>query len=289
MTLLKEETQEINEKIREMYVFNANLEEDNVKKQRKKLYKEVVGAYESWDKALQVNGITKRKIREREKFLLYYMLKQRYEKYGVEAIRPKNVQPQEIKDRIVNSFKTLKALKDIVSNWNEDKVLYELHAALLTGATISNLEKEESELYEQMMDHFKDLNHALEQYNKRFGIPSIAPEQMLHSVEEDDEDDDIDVHVLHTKTDDLIDMMIKLQYIDSEEDAEAITKANHIKKDDVISFLFNALADAQVSGQKITEEGIKKKNAAVYFAIKAHYRNLENAFKEITKSLVEVK
>ena len=282
MTLAKEQVQE---KIKELYVFNASLDEEEVKKKRKKLYREITTYYSNWDRALLSCGISKRKLREREKFTLYFLLKGRLEKYGPEAIRPKNVQPLEVKERIVNSFKTLKALRDIVIQWNEDKVLYELHAAFLTGAEVDEIEKTYPELYEHMMDHFKDIKDVLEQYNKRFGLPSIAPEQVLAQLEEEEQEP----HEMLAKNDDLIDMMIKLNYIDKEEDAEAIIQANRLGKETVIAYLFEALSRAQKSGVKITEQGMREEEPAIYFAMKAHYKNLENAFKEMTKTLVEMK
>lgn len=282
MTLTKEQVQE---KIKEMYIFNASLDEEDVKKKRKKLYKDISSHYSNWDRALASCGITKRKLREREKFTLYFLLKGRLEKYGQEAIRPKNIKPLEVKERIVNSFKTLKALRDIVVQWDEDKVLYELHAAFLKGAEVEQLESEHPELYEHMMDHFKDIKDVLEQYNKRFGLPSIAPEQLLEQLDEEEED----TQEVLAKNDDLIDMMIKLNYIDNEEDAEAIIQANRLGKEDVVAYLFEALSKAQRSGVKVTEQGIRSEQPAIYFAMKAHYKNLENAFKEMTKSLVEIK
>lgn len=277
------EKEKANEKVKQLYALNANLDEPSVKRERKKIYKEVINSYGNWDKALRANGLTKRKIREREKFVLYFILKRRYEKYGSESMRPKNVKPEEIKERIVNSFKTLKGLKDIVKNWNEDKVLYELHARFLTGCTIENVEKDEPELYEEMLDHFKDLNHAIEAYDKRFGVPSIKP-YVAEEIEEYKKEEKETVNV--TSNDDLINMMIKLNYIEKQEDAEALAKASNITNEEMISYLFSVLADAQIKGEKVSEKSLKEKDASMYFAIKAKYQSLENALHDITKSIV---
>jgi len=277
---------EVNQRMKEMYLLNASLDENVVKKERKKFHKDVLNTYGNWDKALRVNGITKRKLREREKFMLYFMIQERYEEHGEEAIRPKNIKPDEIKERITDSFKTIKSLKDIIKNWNEDKVLYELHAAFLVGADVEELEHDEPALYEQMLDHFKDVNEALVQYDKRFGIPTIVPEHLRQSEEE--EEAQVETHSNMVVSDDLIDMMIKLNYIENEEDARAIVQASRVTKQEILSFLLNSLAEIQLKGQKLDDEYVKEKDLAMHFAIKAEYGNLEEAFKEITRTLVSI-
>lgn len=277
---------ELNEKIKVLYIFYADLDEKEIKKERKLLYKEAIDAYGTWEKALVTNGITKRKIREREKFVLYYLLKVRFEKYGVEAIRPKNVHPDDIKNRIVHSFKTLKTLKDIVLNWNEEKVMYELHAVFLTGTPVDTLKEKFPELYEQMLGYFSSYTNALNEYNKRFGLPDISPEK--NPMNETNLLQTRPQKVNNEEVDDLMSMLIKLRYIDNKSDAKAITEANRLRKEEVNSFLLHALAEAQISGIPLTEDTIKTKNPVIYFAMKVHYSHLDNAFYEITKQFVKV-
>lgn len=297
MSLTKAEVQE---KLKELYVFNASLKEEEVKKKRKKLYKDISAHYRNWDRALQSCGITKRKLREREKFTLYFLLKGRYEKFGPEAIRHINVKPLEVKERIVHSFKTIKALKDIVLEWDEDKIMYELHAAFLSGATIEELAKVHPVLHREMLKQFSDIEQVLAQYDRRFGLPHIGFERITEAKEvarqetvESKEATPIEVELASNgdvlENDDLIDMMIKLNYIESEADAQAIVEANKLRKEDVAIYLFDALAHAQKSGVKITERAIRENNPVIYFAMKAYYANLENALSEMMASLIDIK
>lgn len=281
---VKTKKDEVLEKVKELYVFNSEMDESSVKKERKRLYKDALSLFETWEKALKACGITKRKIREREKFILYFILKERYKKYGVEAMRPKNVQPEEIKERIVNSFKTLKALKDTITNWNEDKVMYELHSAFLTGTSLDEIEEKNPDLFENMMDHYKDVKHALNEYDKRFGLPTIDGKEIKIVTSENK---DLNMAVSNSyDNDELINMMIKLKYIENEEDAKAILEAKNIEKQEIVSFVFRVLGNAQINGEKITEDSIKKENPAIYFAMRATYGSLENALREATNSLV---
>lgn len=328
-----------NEKIKEMFITDMDVtNEEALKKNQRKFHKEVLSVYGSWDKALRANGISKRKQIQREKFVLYFMLKDRKEKYGPESVRPKNIQPEEFKDRIVRTFKTYKALKDIVENWNEDKVMFELHGAILTGETIPTIKENDSELYENMLAEFSTVEAAIEQYNKRFGLPKITMEELglnasdttainksaevnnateesvttegakvedqvslpkAETIEEEQETTQNETEVVvreEAKTqkenapvasDDLIDMLIRLNYIDEEEDAQAIILASKRTKQEVSSYLFQQLANAQATGTKVTEEAIKEQDASYYFAIKALYGGLDVAIKSITQDLLK--
>lgn len=301
--------QEANAKIKETYILGGSLDEHEYEIENKVDHREIIGVYGNWDKAMRANAITSRKLREREKFMLYATLKERGQQYGPEALRPKNVHPEEFKHRIVKSFKTIKALKDIIGNWNEDKVMYELHMAMITGETINSLKETDNELHEKVLEFFNDIDNALDNYNKRFGVPTINKEEFLgNSVEETDEkltlvesdkvpqpqslqpvSQEKQIAVAEQtnggETDDLINMMIKLNYIDDQEEAQAIVRANRMRKEEVGAFLLGELAAAQTTGEKVTDETIKAKNLSVYFAIKAHYGNLEGAVQEITRAL----
>lgn len=319
-----------NEKIKEMFITDKEVaNEESVKKTERKFHKEVLSVYGSWDKALRANGISKRKQIQREKFVLYFMLKNRKEKYGAESVRPKNIQPEEFKDRIVKTFKTYKALKDIVENWNEDKVMFELHGAVLTGETIPTIKHNDPELYDNMVAEFLTVEAAIEQYNKRFGLPKITMEDLglntngvtvvnnssevdnkakesvatesskAEAIEEEQEATQNEAEIVVREedkakkvntpvaSDDLIDMLIKLNYIDEEEDAKAIILASKHTKQEVSSFLFQQLANAQVTGAKLTEQSIKDQDASYYFAIKALYGGLDAAIKSITQDLLK--
>jgi hypothetical protein len=309
--------QEVNEKMKELYVSGESLDEGVVKKKNRKMHKEILSVYGSWEKAKRASDITQRKLREREKFMLYSILKVRQEKYGEEATRPKNIHPEEFKERIVKVYKTIKAVKDIINNWNEDKVMYEMYTAFLTGSTIKEIKEGQHELYEHILDFYDSIDNALIQFNKRFGVPSLEKEQVMGGLIEgesktnqeeqaiasgDNSGEEAEKVVdLNSKTkivsgdtssdqsgdNDLINMMIKLNYIDGKEEAEAIVKANQLSKGEVAAFLFNLLAEAQSEGVKVTENYVKEKDVSYFFAVKAYYGTLTNAFQEITNSLVD--
>lgn len=302
--------QEANAMMKDLYARNVSLEEADMKKDRKTEHREIISVYGNWDKALRANGITRRKLREREKFMLYMILSERERNYGKEAVRPKNVHPEEFKHRIVKSYKTIKALKDIIGNWNEDKVMYELHLAILTGSTFNSIETENSELHEKSMEYFGSVDNLVENYNKRFGVPNMTKAQFVNGYGEGEQEATVftatadeqsgemqpvaqGTQALSSTTaqmgsdeaDDLINMMIKLNYINGEDEAKAIVRANRMRKEEVGAFLLRELALVQGTGERVSDETIKAKDLSVYFAIKAHYGNIEGAVQEITRSL----
>lgn len=288
------EKQEINERIKEKYALNETLEEDEVKKEDKKLYKEAVNIYGSWDKALKSNGIIKRNLREREKFILYSVMKRRYEMYGEEVLRPKNVQPETVKERIVEAFKTLKALTNTILNWDEEKVLYELRAEFLTGHTIEEVERSNPELYEQMMYHFKNLEHVKEEYNKRFGmgvefVIGDLEDEIREEMTRKPKEIQVKKQTKRSVDDDaLIDMLVKLNYLKNEEEINHIKEASEITREEMISYIFTSLADVSKKGTKLTEEYIRKDNPAMLFAIRAEFGTVEKAFNEMKEKLLQI-
>lgn len=273
------EKQELNEKIKEMYTLNESLNDSDVKKKHKNVYKKALDVYGEWEKALRGNAVTKRKLKERQRFVLYVLMKSRYNEYGPEALRPKNID-DETKEKIVESYKTLKTLRDIIVNWSEDKAIYELRLALLGGATLENLEKMHPVLYEQMMDHFKDMNDVVEEYDKKFGTPSIAPETLKGEME------DAPMNINDIKLEELAETMVRMNYIEKTEDLFSIEAARHIEKKELSSFIFQKIAQAQQTGEKLSLKRIYESNPVMYFAIKMHYGDLESAVNEITKLIV---
>lgn len=294
--------QKLAENLKEHYVLDGNFSEEYVQKHNKPLFKLANEVYGDWQKALRNNQISKRKIREREKFVLYCMMKNRYEKWDKEALRNKNVLPVEIKDRIVDVYKTMKTLKDVIFNWSEERVLYELHAYFLKGGTFEQLEEDEPTLYENMLEYFQDLNHLVQQYDRRFGMPTIDPEHLVASLQ--DELEPIQVagneneEVLETVGEapvpvensflngDLEDILVKLNYIEKD-DIQHLKEATHISKEDISTYLFSMLAQVKMQDKKLTDNMIKEDDASMFFAIKAQYGDLKTAVQALTASLLD--
>ena len=269
--------QEVNEQIKTLYIMNQSMEENEVKKKHKKVYKEAMNVYGDWEKALRGNAVTKRKLKERQRFMLYVLMKSRYNEYGPEALRPKNID-QVTKDKIVDSYKTLKSLRDMIISWSEDKVLYELRIKLLSGANLETLEKEVPVLYEQMMDHFKDFEHVIEEYDKRFGTPSIQP---VSAVQEEED------HGIHgVQLEKLAETMVKMNYIEKTQDLFSIEAAQYKEKQEISSYVFHEIANSQQTGKKLSMKNIYDSNPVMFFAIKMHFGDLETAVSEIMKTVV---
>lgn len=317
---------EIHDQIKEKYAINESLEEADVKKEDKKLYKEAVKTYGSWEKTLKNTGIIKRNLREREKFVLYSIMRRRFELYGEEALRPKNVTPEELKERIVENFKTLKNLTTIVKNWDEDRIMYEIRKAFLTGSTIQDIEKENAELYEQMLYHFKNLEHAQEEYYKRFGDMSkfiIGNVQTLQAEEEEEREAETEVEEKYEKIpkyankrakvkvlagdesetaealeieneksntdmDYLLEFFINMGLLKGKEDVTYIKKAMKKSKEETLAFLFKIITESGKTKKKITDEMIYEQNPVFYYAIKGQYKSFENAFNEIKKQFLSI-
>lgn len=267
--------QELNEQIKTLYVMNQSMDEDDVKKKHKKVYKQAMNVYGDWEKALRGNAVTKRKLKERQRFMLYVLMKSRYNEYGPEALRPKNID-QDTKDKIVESYKTLKSLRDMIISWSEDKVLYELRIKLLSGASLEGLEKEHPVLYEQMMDHFKDMEHVVEEYDKRFGTPSVQPQIAVKETEE----------INGTQLGKLAETMVKMNYIEKTQDLFSIEEAQYKEKQEISSYVFHEIANSQQSGKKLSMKNIYEENPVMFFAIKMHFGDLETAVSEMMKTVV---
>ncbi|QST03071.1 hypothetical protein IMZ31_21215 (plasmid) [Pontibacillus sp. ALD_SL1] len=276
----------INEKLKEIFVYDGNLDEDHVAEAYSDFYKEATTYYSSWSKVLRNNQITKKKRREREKFMIYMILKQRYEKHGEEALRKKNVQPEEFKKRVLKAFKSLQDVLDIVEKWNPDRVLYEMHASFLSGTTVRSFSQEEPDLYKRMMREFGDYKTAIERYDALFGMPTIDPDLISSGGREQKPAPSNEKP--QKINDDLLSMMMKLSYIEDEKDVQYIVQANQITKEQVITYLFQQMAEAKIQDKQLSDLSIKDKDPAMHFAIQAHYGSFQEAISEMKQALVDV-
>ena len=267
---------EIGEELQRLYTLGDSLKEEDVMEQHPEFYASSVGVYGDWKTTLQKHGLRRQKIIEREKFLLYWIMKKRFEEYGDEAIRHINIQPQELKDRITAAFKTVKGLRRHFYSWNEERVLFEVRAHLLAGGSIDRLEDENTELYQAVKPFYDNLDELKEAYDDAFGmvIPHEEPVSFKESPAPASGIEDI-----------LIDFLKELDYfkdMDSKADiVEHVIGARKITKSEVIDYLVEQLAVSRKKGETFKEEDIKKENPPMYYAFKQYFKTMREAFTEL--------
>jgi hypothetical protein len=296
--MLDEKKGELVQELNKIFILNENLDEDEIKKKYPKLHEHALEAFGTWKKALRENGIKKRKLVENEKFYLYHIMKKRYQKYGEEALRPKNIEP-EMKDRIVDSYKTLKALRNTIVGWNEDKVLYEVRRLMISGHTFDEIEKNKNELYDKIMLYFDNLDELKEEYTTQFSLKELKQEENEDNEEEKQQKIELiskektapksAVQTLKEVEERVFHMLKEINYYENEEVAEAVKRVmegKYIGKQEVMDYLFKQFTASRMNGQMLTEEKIKTDNPTMYHAFKNYFKNLQEAFGEMTKKYI---
>jgi hypothetical protein len=287
------EKQKINQTIRKMYVLNESMEEVEVSKKHQDLYFSVLETYGSWQKALKINGISKRNIRERQRFMMYSVMKGRAEKYGEEALRPKNIDEQ-TKEKIVEVYDSMKELtKETLKNWNKERVMYELRQYLLTGGKANGLESNNPELYHHMKMLFGSMEEASEEYQMRFGV------KIQHEVEvskqELKEAGKKNTSVKSKKTPEKLEEdpntirleeLLEMGYL-TEDQVEEIKMSKEVTEQEMFDFLMDEIVQARIDGAQLTEERLKARNHAMYHSVIQRFGTLSNALREAVVKQVE--
>ncbi|PGK51609.1 hypothetical protein CN918_27845 [Priestia megaterium] len=298
--------QDVNEAIKKLYIMNESLEESDVKKLHKKLYKNAINLYGQWDKVLRGNFITKKKLKERQRFMLYAMLKNRYMQKGADKLKYKEIDP-DTKEQIVQYYKTVKALKDIViSKWTEDKVMFEMRIVFMSGATVQNLDTEYPVLYEHILNHYNSLEMALEDYDKRFGMPTISAdmsvskkqtaslELVLPSKPEEQPQHSDEGPVLENglELEELANIMVRIDYLDNKQDLYSMVEAQKVDVQEIQAYVMPRYVTSKFDNKEFTLKTIYKENPVMHFAIKIHYGDLESAIEAgmrvVTKDISSV-
>jgi len=268
-----------------MYIMNESFRHEDVKRENNDFYEKVVETYHSWQKALRENGVNKRKLKEREKFFLYWIMKKRYMKFGESSLRPKNID-QETKDKIVDTYKTIKNLKRIIKMWDEEKVLFEVRAKILTGETLDELEKSDSKLYQQILTYFDDLETFQEEYDSRFMLEGVLKEnekpKEQESIKEEKEEKK---STAFSEDGRLRKMLIQLGDY-TEQETNMLLEASEKTKDEVMIYLMEKLLQAKKEGIIPTDESIKEDNLSMYYAMRAYFGTFRQALKQITETFV---
>ena len=300
--------QAMNEEIKRMYVLNENMEEAEVSKEKTELYFSVLETYGSWQKALRLNGIGKRALKERQRFMTYCVMKGRLEKYGEEALRPKNID-EETKEKITEVYTSIKELtKEILKNWTEEKVMYELRLYLLTGGKVNGLESNNPELYHHMKTLFGSFEKAAEEYSERFGTkiereaavsketleeaakkPTAVKSKAAKQQPKKQEKKGRSKEKTKEKTDSTaiaLEELLAMGYLTEDQVAE-IRMAKEVSDQEMFDFLMDEIVQARIDGTKLTEERLKERNSAMYHAVISRFGKLNNALREaVVKQVV---
>lgn len=299
----------VNEKIRELYAKNFSFNEFDAKKNQEEFYNDVIKEFGTWQKGLKAHGINKKVLKEREKFHIYFIMKNRYEKYGEMALRPKNIDPL-IKDRITETYKTIKNLKIMLDTWNEEKTLFEVRKKILTGNQFEDLFDEDGDLTRNIKEMFKNPFNLEKEYNNKFGLrkqnkylESAAAEAVVDSeevpyVETDEKNKESkqknNKKVVNLeeergkkeksssnidKDESLIDLLIKVGLITKKE-VELAKKVEKENKEDAMFDCMQAIVEMKKSETEITEENFKNKSLKLYMQMKYYFGDLKKLMKE---------
>lgn len=272
---------DISEQLILLFSLDDSLKEEDVKEQHPQLYASSVEQYGNWKQALQKHGISRHKLIEREKFLLYWIMKKRFEVHGDEAIRHINIQPPELKERVNAAFKTIKGLRRHFYAWNEERVLFELRAHLLTGGSVEKLRTENADLYAAVKPFYKNIDELKEAYEDSFGISPVVEENVVRVSRPVESP-----YVESTPMEDiLIDFLKEIDYFKGLENksdiVEQVLSAKKISKSQVVDYVVEQFAISRKKGETFKEEDIKLHNPPMYYAFKQYFKSMREAFAEL--------
>lgn len=265
-TMMKTET---GKKIQTMFVLGESLSEKVNKENNANFHKEVIASFGSWRNALRTQEINKTNLKNRDRFLIYYRMKRRFEQRGDDLVRHKSVD-HETKMEIKRLFGTHNKLMLTIKTWNEDKVMYELRAALLTGSRPSTLSIEHPQLFEQIEIFFDNIYSALSEYQERFGREVTELSDSVTTTENEVVENEKDS--IHPNLDDLV----RLGYLD-ENEAKEITELETITTDEIDDFLMALDSECKEHNINLTEARVKETDIVMFKAITKLYGNVENA------------
>ncbi|MFB8424682.1 hypothetical protein ACFC4S_21965 [Priestia megaterium] len=276
--------------VTEKEIFNTNIE----------FFTEVINTFESWSRFEKETGFLQRHLKEREKFLLYKMMKLRSQdkkRFGtdaeIEALRHKNI-GEDLKEKISENFGSVKNLTNFINEmWNEDRVIFEAHNLFITGAEPHELAEKNPIMYEYLIEIFKgkdgDADKAVEnfykEYVKRFMInpPEIAAaaatntetntntglDQEIQEIEENEAlptgRPGIDISTLEA-----------IGYISSE-NADVLKESAKMPREEILEYVSKldpAMKDSELA----------RKNMRMWLAVKNVLGGLRNAREELTKT-----
>ncbi|MGF7535589.1 hypothetical protein AAGG74_18205 [Bacillus mexicanus] len=151
------------------YLRNEPIAEKDIAEYDYDFFRTVLREFGTWNRMEIDFGFKAKHRKERDKYFLYMMMKERKKRFGIEALKYKNIE-DEIKEKITYHFKTVKNLtRDILEGWSKEKVLFEAHTYHLTGGTPENL-SENKTLYKNIIEFFDSEDKFYQEYEKHFFI-----------------------------------------------------------------------------------------------------------------------
>jgi hypothetical protein len=263
----------VNDFLNESFVMGTSFQEEEVKLAQPEVYEAAIAIYGNWKRTLKEHALTREKIKERDKFNVYCIMKRRVDRFGEGVLRPKNIE-SELKEKIQETFHTVRSLKEVILSWSEKKVLYEARIYELTGGSLDDLRFGHPELFEKVERYFQDMDQFKETMKLNFGVFPVIAAEIRESMQEIDPSS-VSVEFLQ-----------RIGYL-SDTEVKQIMEAKQISASDVLNFLYNMTAEHKISGNKITEPYLKSQEPVMYLAIKLHFDDLQNAYQKLTERLMQ--
>lgn len=141
------------------------------------LFTSIIDAFGSWHAMERTIGLKARHLRERERYLLYLMLKERKKRFGSESLRHKNIEP-ELKTRIASHFRSVKKLTHMIGVWTPDTLIYETHTHFITGGS-----DEDFPYRKQVLSLYPDMDSFYDAYERRLLLHPIKMKEVDDSHE----------------------------------------------------------------------------------------------------------
>lgn len=216
---------ELKKKFKYAYLNNEPLNEIDVLKNDHEFFLNIVEAYGSWADFKKEIGFLKRHLRERENFYLYCTFLSRYKKFGVEALKHKNIE-EEFKVEMRREYKSVKYFtQTLIIERKEESIIYDAHLFFLTNEYPSQMKIKNPELYIRVIEHFRNIENFKAEYQKKFLFDPYEEESQMRR-EKEEKRKGITSNGLEVNLNNLVEW----GYIDKE-DLEEIKKEMILKKE----------------------------------------------------------
>ncbi|MFP7486497.1 hypothetical protein SFC65_20225 [Priestia filamentosa] len=269
--------EEIIEEMKLRYLKNEPITEREMVESDMPFFQDIIKVFGSWRKMEDSLGLKQRHINERERYFLFMTMKLRQERFGIDALRHKNIE-EELKDKIKAQFRTVKKLiKEVINGWNQDRVVYEAHTYFLTGGTPESLQKKNPELYQKALLFFLSEEKFYNEYTKRLLINPIEEVEKAQETEKVVEEELQNNSAQGFGLKDLV----EIGYM-SKQEAQEIQMAAVLPKEDVLKYL-------ETLGPEIDSASLAQENRVMFLAIRNKFGTLEEARQELQKQKCKAK
>lgn len=263
---------EIITEFKRRYLKNESVTEKDIVVNDLQFFHLVLEEFGSWHKLVKEVGLLNRHLKEREKYFLYLIMKERKERFPADVLRHKNIKPPELKAKIAEGFGTIKKLThDILDGWNQDRVIYEAHTYFITGGRPELLSTDNPILSENIDKFFADEKHFYDEYQRRF---LIQPLDEIHTQQEIQEPEEVPAAPTGL---DISALLVAVGYLDKEK-ADNIAAAEKTSIEEVQEFVNNL-------DPNMTESQLAEENARMFLAVVNKFGNLSNARQQNVEKL----